>query len=54
MVVSLAPHVRVFLACQPTDMRKAIDGSSVMVQHQFDRDPFTVTCSCSSTDEPTG
>jgi len=41
MVLSLPAQVRVFLACQPTDMRKAFNGLCAIVQHQFERDPFT-------------
>lgn len=40
MVVSLPSGVRVYIANEPTDMRKSYDGLSAIVQHRFDRDPF--------------
>jgi len=40
MVVSLPSRVRVYIANEPTDMRKSFDGLSAIVQHRFDRDPF--------------
>jgi transposase len=32
---------RVYLACGRTDMRKAINGLAVMVEHNFQLDPFS-------------
>ncbi len=32
--------VRVYVANEPTDMRKSFDGLSAIVQHSFHRDPF--------------
>ncbi len=40
MVVSLASRARIYLATQPTDMRKSFDGLCAIVQQHFDRDPF--------------
>ena len=40
MVLSLPAQVGVYLACEPTDMRKAFDGLCAIVQHRFHRDPF--------------
>jgi len=34
-------HLRVFLAVGVTDMRKSIDGLSLLVQTHMDKDPFT-------------
>ncbi len=34
---------RVFIACGYTDLRKGIDGLSLLVQQQFGLDPFTNT-----------
>ena len=36
-----ADHV--YIACGYTDLRKGIDGLSVLVQQEFDLDPFTNT-----------
>lgn len=41
MVLSLSAQVRVYLACEVTDMRKQFDGLCATVQHRFHRDPFT-------------
>lgn len=40
MVLSLASDARIYLATEPTDMRKSFDGLSAIVQHRFHRDPF--------------
>lgn len=42
MLASVAAE-RVFLACGSTDMRKSINGLSVLVQECFLRDPFEGT-----------
>ena len=34
---------KVYIACGYTDLRRGIDGLSVLVQQQFDLDPFTNT-----------
>lgn len=34
------PEVQVYLAVGATDMRKAINGLSILVQHQMGKDPF--------------
>ena len=39
-MLSLPPSVRIFLATEPTDMRKGHDGLFAMVR-QFNIDPFT-------------
>lgn len=36
-----APVERVYLACGPTDLRKSIDGLSILVSQAFDLDPFS-------------
>lgn len=40
MVLNLPAGVRIYLANEPTDMRKSFDGLCAMVQHGFHRDPF--------------
>ena len=40
MVLSVASSGRVYLATEPTDMRKSFDGLCAIVQHRFHRDPF--------------
>jgi len=39
-VIAFASHTRVFLALGNTDMRKAINGLSILVEAQLDLDPF--------------
>ena len=34
---------RVYIACGYTDLRRGIDGLAVLVQQQFNLDPFTNT-----------
>jgi len=41
VVVSLSAQVRVFLACDVTDMRKSFDGLCALIEHGFSRDPYT-------------
>lgn len=41
MVLSLPSQVRVFLAVTVTDMRKSFDGLCALIEHGFERDPFT-------------
>ena len=40
-MISLGPQTRVYLATGYTDMRKAINGLSIMVQAQLELDPFS-------------
>src|SRR5690625_2437595 len=40
-VLRQAPVERVYVACGPTDLRKSIDGLSVLVSQAFDLDPFS-------------
>ena len=41
MIFQRPDHLRVFLRPGPTDMRKAIQGLSVLAQETFSQDPFT-------------
>ncbi len=41
MIAPLFPDVKVYLAPGVTDMRKAINGLSILVQEQMERDPFS-------------
>ena len=41
MFLSLPSNIRIFVARDAVDMRKSFDGLSVMVQHQFHREPFS-------------
>jgi transposase len=40
MLIEAEPDC-VYLACGPTDMRKSIDGLAGLVEHSFERDPFS-------------
>jgi len=40
-MISAARVDRVYLACGVTDLRKSIDGLAVLVQMEFDLDPFS-------------
>lgn len=40
-MISLAPGVKVFLALGATDMRKGIDGLSLVVARHLEKDPFS-------------
>lgn len=40
MVLSIPAQVRVYLACEVTDMRKQCDGLCALVEHRFHRDPY--------------
>lgn len=40
-MIHLPSHTRVFLAAGTTDMRKCIDGLSIMVEGMLDLDPFS-------------
>lgn len=39
-MLTLPGGVRLFMATEPTDMRKSFDGLCAIVQHRFHRDPF--------------
>ena len=41
MLLSLPSNIRIFVARAAVDMRKSFDGLSLMVQHQFGREPFS-------------
>ena len=41
MILNLPPSVRIYLATQPVDMRKAFEGLSACVQHVLERDPYS-------------
>lgn len=41
MFLSLPSNIRIFVARDAVDMRKSFDGLSVMVKHQFHREPFS-------------
>ena len=40
-MIGLVPAHKIYLACGATDMRKGIDGLSVLVQEQLARDPHS-------------
>jgi transposase len=40
VVLSIPAQVRVYLACEVTDMRKQFDGLCAIVEHRFHRDPY--------------
>ena len=40
-MLSILPGVKVYLAIGTTDMRKAINGLSILVEEHMDLDPFT-------------
>jgi transposase len=39
-VISLAPGTKVFLACQPVDLRNGFDGLAAKAQQLIGADPF--------------
>ncbi len=41
MINSFAEPVKVFIALRATDMRKSVDGLSLLVEEQFERDLFS-------------
>lgn len=43
MLNEFAGADKVYIACGYTDIRKGIDGLALLVQHQFQLDPFTNT-----------
>jgi len=40
-MLQLTPQSRVFLACEPVDFRRAIDGLCALCRQRLDQDPFT-------------
>jgi transposase len=40
-VISLAPGTKVFLACQPVDLRNGFDGLAAKVKQMIGADPFS-------------
>ncbi len=40
-MISLAPGTKVFLACQPIDLRNGFDGLAAKVQQIIGADPFS-------------
>jgi transposase len=40
-VISLAPGTKVFLACQPIDLRNGFDGLAAKAQQMIGADPFS-------------
>jgi len=40
-MLSLTPATKIFLASQPVDMRKGIDGLSSLVRHVLEQNPFS-------------
>lgn len=40
-MIQLVPHLKIFVACDPVDFRKGIDGLVAVCRQQFDRDPFS-------------
>jgi len=40
-MLRVAPGVKVYLACQPVDMRRGFDGLSAQVQTVLDQQPFS-------------
>ena len=43
-MLTLSPQVKVFLALQPTDMRKSFDSLAAIVQEALQLDPLNLTC----------
>lgn len=41
MILNLPPSVRIYVATGATDMRKAFDGLSALVEHQLELDPLS-------------
>jgi transposase len=39
-VLTLPPSVRVYIAAEPTDLRKSFDGLSALVSQRFGTDPL--------------
>lgn len=39
-MLALAPHMRIFIACGVTDMRKGFDGLAAQIEHDLKADPY--------------
>jgi transposase len=39
-MLALAPHVRIFIACGMTDMRKGFDGLAARIEHDLKANPY--------------
>ncbi len=39
-MLTIPPHMRIYLCTTPTDMRKSFDGLYSLVQHVFEQDPL--------------
>ena len=40
-MLSLPPSVRVYVACEPVDMRKSFDALALLVEHVLKQDPLS-------------
>lgn len=40
-MIQLAPQMKIFVAREPADFRRGIDGLAALCRRQFDRDPFS-------------
>ena len=40
MLKDISSYSGIYLACGPTDLRKAVDGLANIVRHDFEMDPF--------------
>lgn len=45
-MLTLPPSVRVYVAAQPTDLRKSFDGLSTLVASSFGQDPLLCVAAC--------
>ena len=45
-MLQLSPQSRIFLAVEPVDFRKGIDGPAQLCQDTLDEDPFTGMVFC--------
>ena len=43
-MLSINNNTQIYLACGATDMRKSINGLSIIVESNFELDPFTTAC----------
>jgi transposase len=50
-MIAPAQHTRVHLALGSTDMRKGINGLSILVEAVLELDPFSGICSFSATED---
>lgn len=42
-MIQITPHMRIFLAIQPVDFRKGIEGLKAQCRNELRKDPFTGT-----------